>query len=249
MKKLQIAFLFLFLFLVFICPAQNTSGRVDTSIQDSLDNTHYLLPFWDSTMNQAGPEGYIDTFTIDNYKFRIVHQDTMFDGVVEVNKNGEWYRTLEFENLGNHNNYDISNDLNGNGYNDLIFYWKWFGEIRFFDKTKKRFSDTINCTIGRDWSLLDTAKRIFYEVHEDRLLEPVISNLFIIKNFKRIDLFTLTLTFDRDDEDYIIKEEVLSSAKNDKKIENIKLTEKISVTDFDHRKFWNGRYKELLGYQ
>jgi len=64
------------------------------------------LPFFDSTtMTKNGEEGYQDTFSVDKIKFRILHHDTLFDGIVQRFDNGKWLDVLSFENLGNHNDY------------------------------------------------------------------------------------------------------------------------------------------------
>lgn len=99
------------------------------------------LPFWNKQIDHAGGKGYIDTFTINETHFRIIHNDTLFDGTVQVYKENKWMDNIQFENLGNHNDYDITNDFDGDGNKDLIFYWKWHGEIYFFDKNNNRFSD------------------------------------------------------------------------------------------------------------
>ncbi len=221
----------------------------DTFVKESIDTSNYLgLKYYDTTMDHAGSQGYVDTFTIHNYKFRIVHQDTLFDGVVEVNKNGKWYRTMQFVNLGNHNDYNISFDLDGDGYNDLIFYWKWFGEIHFFDPTKNEFCDRISSNIGIDWTLLDTSNHIFYENEFGKEMNsPVYSNLFTFKNAKRIDIAALNIYFDPNDENGTFIKGLLYKNGSKVQIEKVKPKEKVNIDDFDYLKFWKKRYKGLIG--
>lgn len=214
----------------------NHKNLVDT-------NKYQRLPFWDTTISHSGAQGYIDTFTIYNTQMRIIHQDTLFDGVVEVRKDGQWIRTLEFENLGNHNDYDRMQDLDGDGNKDLIFYWKWFGEIHFFDTAKKSFCDTENCTIGSDWTLLDTARHIFYEEEFGKLMHsPCYSHLFTFKRAKRIEIASLELTYDTEDGDDTFIKGTLYLEGNKRPVESILPKEKLGVMDFCYQKFWEDRY-------
>jgi len=225
------------------------SNSSDTFIKNSEDTSRYLnLPYYDSSMYHPGSQGYVDTFTINNYKFRIIHQDTLFDGTVEKYKNGQWLRTMQFENLGNHNDYDISLDLDGDGFRDLIFYWKWYGEIHFFDPIKNEFCDTTNCTIGIDWILIDTSNRIFFENKFGKLMNsPVSSNLFTFKNATRIDIATLEILFNPNDDNQDIVVGKLYHNKGKALLEKIIPKSKTSVTDFDYEKFRKERYKKLIG--
>lgn len=226
----------------------NQFNSSDTFIKNSIDTETYPhLPYYNTSMFHEGPKGYVDTFTIHNYKFRIVHQDTMFDGVVERYENGNWHRTIQFENLGNHNDYDISLDLDGDGFRDLIFYWKWYGEIHFFDTSKNEFCDTANCNIGRDWTLIDTAKHIFFEDDFGKLMDsPVFSNLMTFKKSKRIDIARLEVNFEARNEDQNISDCNLLLDGQDKPVEKFIPKDKVDVALFDYQKFWEERYKKLI---
>ena len=220
----------------------------DTFIKNSIDTATYLsLPYYNSSISHEGAKGYIDTFTVHNYKFRIIHQDTIFDGVVERYMNGNWYRTMQFENLGNYNDYDVSLDLDGDGFHDLIFYWKWYGEIHFFDTAKNNFCDTANCNIGRDWTLIDTTRHIFFEDDFGKLMySPVSSNLMTFKNSKRIDIASLEVNFEADKEDQNIINCNLFLNGQDKPVEKFVPKDKVDVMLFDYQKFWKERYKKLM---
>ncbi|MFC4231827.1 hypothetical protein ACFOW1_07990 [Parasediminibacterium paludis] len=225
------------------------SSLNNTFVKNPIDTCQYLnLPYFDTSMDHSGAQGYIDTFTINNHKFRIIHQDTLFDGTVEKYQNGHWFETMEFENLGNHNDYDISLDLDGDGFRDLIFYWKWNGEVHFFNPIKNEFSDTANCIIERDWTLIDTSKHIFYENQFGKLIHsPAYSNLFILKDAKRIDIATLEISYNPNDDDQNIIGGKLYSNNYKTAIENIIPKNKTSVTDFNYEKFWRDRYLKLIG--
>ncbi|MEX6690370.1 hypothetical protein QTN47_22860 [Danxiaibacter flavus] len=227
----------------------SVAPAVEDSLQYAIDlNSYAGLPFWTSDMAHAGANGYIDTFTIGENELRIVHQNEEYDGLVEVNKNGRWYKVWQFENLGNHNDYDRTQDLNRDGYNDLIFYWKWSAEVHFFDPSKSCFSPEINCELAESWERLDSSAGTYYEVREGKLLQPVRSALFKFKNFEKIELANLTLTFDSGDENYYIKKAALRYANSDQ-VDEIKVPEKMSVIDFDYKGFWKEKQAHITGNQ
>lgn len=230
---------------------KKTINSPDSFIKYTIDSNTYLnLPYYDSTMSHAGQNGYIDTFTINNCKFRIVHLDTMYDGTVEKYQSRKWYKILQFETLGNHNDYDISKDLDGDGYRDLIFYWKWFGEIHFFDTTKNELNDSTNCTIYIDWTLVDSTRKIYYENEFGKMLNsPIHSNLFTFKNAKRINLASLEIQFDKNDiESYRINKLWLHYT-GKKAAENIVFDKNIGVYDFNYEQFWKDNLEKFINEQ
>lgn len=223
----------------------NVVPVVQDSLKNAIDLNNYAgLPFWTVDMPHASGKGYIDTFTIGESKLRIVHQNDKFDGIVEVNRNDKWYKVWQFENLGNQNDYDRTHDLNRDGYNDLIFQRKWSGDVHFFDVEKEYFSPEVNCVIGEDWHELDSIAGLFYEVNAYNMTRPVTSTLFLIKKKARVDLASLTLTFDSNDENYAVKKAVLHLLNNDT-TEEIKVPQNVTVDDFDYEAFWKERQKNI----
>ncbi len=222
------------------------------TLQNTIDTNNYSnLPFWIRGMDHSGGNGYVDTFKIDNTQFRIIHQNELFDGALEALKNNQWNRVWEFETLSNNNDYDRIYDLDGDGFNDLIFYWKWWGEVHFFDTTTKTFSVTSNYNVSRGWEIIDTSKQICCDNDYGKLMHsPVSSTLFTFKNKKRIDLAEYSMTFDPDDDDVIIVEGevflIMDSSDKSISIEKIIPKKKISLWDFDDAKFWKERYKKIL---
>ena len=216
------------------------------------DHEKEKLPFWNKEIDHAGAEGYIDTFTINKIHFRIVHHDTTFDGTVQVYKENKWIDNIQFKSLGNHNDYDITKDLDGDGNKDLIFSWKWYGEIYFFDKRKNRFSDSIDCSISYDWTLLNSTKHIYFENEFGKLIKsPVHSNLFTFKNKKRIEIASLEMNFDTtyDTENSgNLTNCNLYLPNVEKPIESFNVTNKIGLEEFDLNKYWKSKLKKILGY-
>jgi hypothetical protein len=233
---------------------QNSFGQTNTKKINitTWKKDYENLPFWNKEIDHAGAEGYIDTFTINKTHFRIVHNDTAFDGTVQVYKGNKWIDNIQFENLGNHNDYDITNDLDGDGNKDLIFYWKWHGEIYFFDKQSNRFSDSLDCTIGRDWTTLNPSKHIYFENQFGKLLKsPVHSNLITFKNKMRIELASLEMSFDTsydtENSGNLTNCKLFISGLK-KSIENFNVTKKVSPDEYDLEKYWKAKLKKILGY-
>lgn len=208
------------------------------------------LPFWNDTISHAGEQGYVDTFTINKAHFRIIHNDTLYDGILQTFIKDKWVNNIVFEIIGNHNDYDFSQDLDKDGNNDFIFCWKWYCEIHFFDKTINRFSDNVDCTVSESWPLIDSLKNIYYETNFGKLNHsPVDSKLFTFKNRKRIDFATLEIKFNAnyDSEDVgNIKQCKLYKAGNKTPIESFKPTHPIYLSEYDVEKFWKSRIKKLL---
>ncbi len=238
----------------FLLFALNCLGQKDTrKISIEIWKKDYAkLPFWNKNISQKGSQGYIDTFTINKIHFRIIHNENQFDGIVQIYKSNKWIDNIKFQNLGNHNNYDRTFDLNGDENKDLIFYWKWHGEIYFFDKTKNRFSDTLDCTIDRDWTTLNSKKNIYFENVFGKLINsPVHSNLFTFKNKKRIEIASLEMNFDTNyDTENSGNLTICKLYKHGvkKSIERFSVTNKVAPFEFDLVKYWNKKLKTILGY-
>ena len=118
------------------------------------------LPYYDpSTMSKNGGQGYQDTFSVDHILFRIIHHDSLYDGIVQKKERGKWTEVLRFENLGNHNDYFINKDLNNDGYPDICLEWKWDMETFFYNPQQKTFLKQ-SVWLPHEWYLLDQAKGI-----------------------------------------------------------------------------------------
>ena len=208
------------------------------------------LPFWDSTMSHGGELGYIDTFTINNTKFRIIHNDTLFDGTVQVYKLNKWINNIVLPHLGGHNDYSITNDLDGDNNIDLILFWKWDCEVYFFDKKTNLFSDTVNSSFGYDWHILDSEKHIYFENEFWKLEKsPVFSNLYTFKNKKRVELASLEMIYNtNDDDNYLNLKKCRLYNSHHRALESFMLTNKTSIDEYDLDKYWKSKLKKILDH-
>lgn len=236
-------FIFLYLFAHFAAYNQNIKNEY-------WKKGYEQLPFWEDTVSHSGYQGYIDTFTIKNTHFRIVHNDSLFDGKLQSYNGNQWVDNINFDNLGNHNGYDVTKDFNNDGCNDLIYYRKWEGEIYFFIPDSVRFSDTVNCIVSSDWQLLDTAKSIYYENIFGKLIHsPVSSILFTFKNFKKVELARLLMYFDTSHKNniggHLLKCELYRFG-DKRPVKSLEITKPLAPYQFDLRNHWKGWLKEAL---
>lgn len=228
----------------------DTTGEIGWKTGEVDDYLYDELPYWDTTMFHAGGQGYKDTFSVAGTNFRLIHNDTAFDGTLEKLDNGHWIIQWIAQNLGNHNNYDRTLDLNADGYRDFIFYWKWTGEVYLFDPSRKTFADTANCGISVEWEQLDSARNIYYETYVFNLTNGhAVSNLFTFKRLKRVDLLALELEYDKNDEAYTITDGSLTYPHGGDIIKHVKPKEKTDVTEFDYKSFWLKHYKDIPAFK
>jgi hypothetical protein len=75
---------------------------------------------------------------------------------------------------------------------------------------------------------------------------PVSSNLFTFKKAKRLDIASLSITYNPRSEDETFINGALYLEGDKKMVEKIIPKKKTRVYDFDYQKFWTERYKKLL---
>src|SRR5262249_144356 len=131
------------------------------------------LPFWDSSINHFS-DAYIDTFSEDGCKFRIVSPvESYATGGNSVRLqnllNNQWtYIGVELKNNIYGSNYDYSVDINNDGFNDITNYLRFSQDVYFFNPTTKNFIAIDPEAISYDWTLIDTAKNIYCDFNEEK---------------------------------------------------------------------------------
>ena len=232
-------FIFAYILLCFHLTSfgQTKSKSLDTSIW-KLGNEN--LQFLDSTISNVGEVGYIDTFSFYGNYFRLIHHDTLYDGILEKYTNGHWEKNIQFEHLGGHNDYYRNKDVNNDNYNDLILEWKWDTEVFLYDPKLKRFTE-YSFRHPRDWILLDKKHNIFCDYFDFKFAKQNTSKLYTFKGDKMTVLSSVEFFQDKDDNSKIKK---IILYKNKTKVEELKIND----YEFDYEKFWKKRYKKILGY-
>ena len=195
------------------------------------------LPYYDpSTMSKNGGQGYQDTFSVDHILFRIIHHDSLYDGIVQKKERGKWTEVLRFENLGNHNDYFINKDLNNDGYPDICLEWKWDMETFFYNPQQKTFLKQ-SVWLPHEWYLLDQAKGIYCNYQETKTADAS-SELYTIRHFTKVVLAHIEFTA-RADDNQIVDKAILYKEKT--KPRQLKLDD-----DFDYIAWWKKNYQQLL---
>jgi hypothetical protein len=211
-----------------------------------LKNDTLNLPYWDSTMSHTGQMGYIDTFFVGNNKFRLIHNTGEFDGIVEKFNHSHW-EFVTSHDLGNHNDFHRKKDVNGDGFNDLIFQWRWHSDVFLFDNKINNFNDK-ELTLDDDWIVLDTSKRIFCSESIGKFVAGS-SDLYTFQDLEPYYYYRIEYKESENDQSKLDK--ILLFKCLDGKLENkTKIAElPLPEEDFDESYgyfYWQENYKKLL---
>jgi hypothetical protein len=232
--------------------AQNSQIPINLNSKDSIWKAgHLTLPYWDSTFSHRSERGYIDTFSILNHRFRIIHNENLYDGIVETYKNKQWVNNFQFEGLSGHQGYDRTKDVNFDGYKDLIWTMEWDTKVFLFNPKLKKFADT-SFFHPLQWTLIDKKKKIFCDFWEHWYFSENHSKLYTFEGNKIVELYNLEF-FSSDpkgeleDRSKLVEKVVLYKVTNGKK--TIKIKEIIVDSEaFNYLDFWKSSYKELLKF-
>lgn len=213
---------------------------------------------------------YIDTFSVDRIKFRFVNPITnvgkeRYDVYVYLEKqiNNKWVYTDFGLSAGNHiGDFYHSKDVNGDAFIDITQNRRFVQAVYFYDPETKNFyvdTTTDDNYINPDWTLIDTARKIFCDFQDlKQMCGQIHSTLYTYKGFKQYSLYDLEL-YNCTETDYntdTITKFILSKCINGNPDSLVKVDEtvlKIPIvvaydsSYFDYRKYWKERYKNLLG--
>ncbi len=240
--------------LIISCKQPVNNGNKD--INPSADNvitkdSFSYLPFWDSTMNHYREEGYIDTFSVNNNRFRVVLDTSSSGDDVPVEKlvNGQWKKIFELYILSMHNDYDRKQDVNNDGFTDIIYSNRQWSEAYLFNKETGSF-DTSIVNLASEWTLIDTSHNIYCNTLNVKG-DQGNSELYTFKGNKKIILYYLD--FDREIDSngakYYPKMTLYKTDDLGKEhtIDVIPIPQ--NTDDFDYLTYWKSHYKKLLGYR
>jgi hypothetical protein len=239
------------------------SGNFKADEYDLKDYSEF--PYIDSTRDVFG-NSYIDTFSIAGNRFRVVHElSDSFPETATIEKlvGNKWLKRIEFYKQNHFYGFHYNEDVNNDGYNDIVRESRFDSEVYFFNPSIKNFIDSVGAEINYEIHLIDTANKIFCDFQERKGgAGDITSTLYTFKSFHKYDLFQLQLYNgdSNDDSNSIITKLILNKCINGnpdllKQIEVIKLDKPINteVSDengnqayFDNKQFWFKRYKKLL---
>ncbi|MDE3145633.1 MAG: hypothetical protein KGL19_15895 [Bacteroidota bacterium] len=232
-----------------------------TSIINQIDTLFYKgIPYWNSKMKPFGPS-YIDTFTESDIKFRIVHinntRKRINTATLERLTNGKWLKRIEFEPLNHEGDFYRNQDVNRDGFNDIIHELRFNSEVYFFNYSKKDFIDSATAEINDDIFLIDTAKNIFCDFQEYKgMCGQITSSLYTFKGLRKYQLFELEFYNCKDPDlitKIILKKSINGSSELFKKVKDLVLKKPFGTYDvdksFNYKAYWKKEYKKLLDYQ
>lgn len=247
---------------------EQASNTIDVANYDS-------LPYWNDTISQYS-EAYIDTFSVNGNKFRFVspvasHRTGTNTLRLQQLINNQWYITnLELNDNVHGGGYDHTKDINADGYNDITNDVRFTQEVYFFNPASKTFFNSSLTIINPDWTLLDTANKIFCDFQQFKGMEGEISSsLYTFRDFKRYELYHLELyNGSNGDSANLITKLILSKCASGSpdsliKIQVTNLDKPIDTeayndhglyangTDryFDYTRYWKQRFRKLLNYR
>jgi hypothetical protein len=228
-----------------------TYNNTDTIPKKSIEQQKKELPYFDSlTMFKGGLIGYQDTFTVDSQKFRIIHHDSIFDGVVQKYVNNNWLSIIDFRRLGYKDDYVRTEDVNGDGYNDIITKHTWSGFAYLYNPNQQSFN-------AKEFSLpfmtylLDTTRKVYCN-YEDVKGIFISSELYTIQNYKQIVHYIVEFK-----EQYNVEPEFRKATlykcsngnvKNKIKIRNLTRKEVVQIyseKNANYINWWRTQYKKM----
>jgi hypothetical protein len=194
----------------------------------------------------------IDTFSIDGQHFRII-RDTAYEGNVEQLVDGTWKQIINLGMLGMQQNYNYSEDANADGYNDLSFDQNRYISVVFlYDPGRKTITDS---PTGGDccywsWELLDTSRKIFYDIHQTVMTGDDHSNLFAYKGLKAYPYYTIKYFVDKTKDEGFVDSVVLYKCHNGDEYDIIRVKSfdlpSKEIGAFDYSEYWKKNYKRLM---
>lgn len=249
-----------FVLILFILSCTQPAKNVNSTAKDSTSalSTVPGMPgyvYFDSTMSPRDTINYIDTFSLNGQRFRILHNytdttiDTEYDRLEQLTGNG-WQHLLLFSN-GRFNGCDHTKDVNGDGYIDFLEDWRHGSYAHFYLPDKKTFDTAVSFDL-LDWKLIDTARNIYCQ-NENIKGRQGESTLYTFEGVKPVILYTMEFEMDTAAEN----PHVYKSMSLYKNIPNFKdsailvNTTQIKPDDetdeFEYDEYWRKNYKQLLG--
>jgi hypothetical protein len=247
-KPMPLSLIFCML-MIFSCTEKRKSVNDIVVVDDTTFISVDELPFWKEGMEHSGNKGYIDTFSVNNNRFRIIHHDTLYDGIIEKNISGKWQEIFNYERLGTHNDDYKRVDVNGDKYKDIVFECKWDSRAFLFDPEKNSF-DTSLVVLENAWQLIDTANNIYCD--NENINREVQSELYTFKGKRKVILYRLEFTrqtIEKENDYFVTKRSLFkigNSSKDKILISSEPMHELVIDYDFDYVSYWKKIYKKLL---
>ncbi len=211
----------------------------------------FVMIICENVFSQIG-DIYYDSLLVKPYVFsnnKIMFRLQAYDNnhflIIIEKYSSNWYKVDSVWDYGKLTLDDINND----GFLDIVFKEKWNCEIHLFDPIKNNFINTGNfSSVEEDrMHLINKQLNIFYDWGEYKNWGWV-SSLFQIKNYKRIELGTINNEKTRGQFSNETVAIVISQIGNKKK-KNKKIVRKMKWDDdkeFNYAIYWKLNWKKFL---
>jgi hypothetical protein len=243
----------------------------DMYLPNTIDTSKHLdLQFWNKEMSKFSNLS-LDTFSIGQTKFRFINPiktraNPSFTVLLQRREKEQWINTTIRIERGMHtNNYVYDQDLNDDGFNDIVIENRFDEMVYLFDPKSKTFVDSSIQSFNPVRVLLDRKNKIYcdFQLYKGMCGQPQ-TELYTISGVKKVILYHVDLN-NCDDSlgpDYctkIVLKKSLDGTGYDslQVIEETKLdtpvpidyvyVERKKIGGFDYVKYWRNSYKQLLG--
>lgn len=260
MKFLIILFLICFINLSINGQTYNTNSEGSVNFPPkSYDTTDYSNVSIVKKLGNYSDESFIYKFSVGKNNFRAVHikSDSFPQTIViqKFNKN-KWYNRLEFNEQDKFNGITLE-DVNKDGYIDLVRGRYFDGECYLYKPSINNFIDSVCGELNYDIFLIDTTNKVWCDFQEYRQnCGNIFSTLYSFINYSKYNLYHLQLYNCSNDHSVITKlilsECINGDYENLKHIRTILLKKPLNANKehyFDDKIFWRREYKKLLGYR
>ncbi|HWB27250.1 MAG TPA: hypothetical protein VG738_17360 [Chitinophagaceae bacterium] len=229
----------IFLLLLTLLLACRNSTRVNSKI----------LSNFDSTLGNKEVVIHIDTFieSKDNY-FRIIHFDSLYQVVLEQLIDSSWKRILKFD-LNFPESYNYKDDVDGDGFRDIIVHRKWSSDVYFFNPKNKSFLTTALEDYPNSWFLINNKANIYCGM-DIGMGEQGSSELYTFEDHKPYYLYKIVFNPYKNDletlGDIIFYKCLNGNANDTVKVIGRAVPILKSIDEFDYKEFWLSKYRAFL---
>jgi len=146
----------------------------DTLDLDTINYSHFDIIYTSrpDTFREI-PEYFIDTFSQDGNKFRLIYgrSNTQIYSILEKRINENWYSMIEFDKFNGSGRIIRISDVNNDGFKDILRESKFNNEIYLYNPSTQNFIDTICGELNDDVILLDSINNIYCDFKkEDKIV-------------------------------------------------------------------------------
>ncbi len=241
-----------FILIIFILGCKTLANSQTLSANDSkADEINYHYNYDTSEEIKSNLyQGWIDTFSIDNRKFRINLNKENDSIDIEYLKNGIWIKNVSLEI---NDEFDLTTDLNHDGYKDIYSEAQGWNFVNYYIPQKRMFSKQYQM-LGDGEYLVDSSRQLYVNYREPyHQCNNYNSQLLDYKNVIPKIYFLLSGETYTDEYGCVMDSiKIIHLYQYDDVKDTLILLNSFKPHDskkFDYDIFWKRNYKKLMGYR